>query len=117
MIVQMVPKNPNTKISVLGETLICEGFRFHIGEQLHQVNEKNYNLEAWRGKTFRLWIGDDSRLTTESQPTQYALLAEVNVPDAYNEPSGEVDQDGNPIMAPVALDLAQVEVRVWPIPD
>jgi len=123
MIVQMDPEKPNTKITVEGSVLTCAGFRFHMGDQLRQVSEKSYDLEEWRGRVFRLWIGEDGRLTTESRPTQFALLAEVEVPPAYNTPATDeegnpvLDDDGNPVMVPAPLDLEEVEVRVWPIPD
>jgi len=114
MIIQM-GQGTNDKISVRGNKLICAGFVYHMGNATRRVTEKSFNLENWRGKIFRLWIGQDGKLSTVSRTRQFALLAEVSVPPrSYREV--RKDDEGNPVLEVEPLEPEELQVKVWPLP-
>lgn len=115
MITQM-EKKTNDKISAQSNQIICAGFVYHLGKATRRIVERSLDLEVWRGRVFRLWIGEDGKLTSDSAPRQFALLAEVEVPPACYRESG-ADDEGTPFFEREPLQLEQLEMKVWPLPE
>ena len=70
-------------------------------------------------RTLRLWLNHDGTYSLDPKKDHYWQVAEIDVPEAKYQQidTGEVDEDGNPVMVSVAiLDFTEIEIKKWELP-
>ncbi|MDQ7791266.1 MAG: hypothetical protein RDV00_03950 [Clostridia bacterium] len=120
MIVQHNPGKPNEAIDIDQTTssrLVIAAFPFPGGE----CAGGRIDLTPFQGGPFRLYLETDGSLNTELFRDHYWLLAEAVLPERHfeNQPTGMTDEHGQPVMTMVEqpLDLNDVEIMVYPLPE
>ena len=120
MIVQHDPARPNAAITIDAESpsrLAVAPFPYPGGQCQGNV----LDLSAYQGEAFRLYLEADGSLSTELFRDHYWLLAEAVLPERRYEmvPSGQVDENGQPltVLQEVPLDLGEIQITVFPLPE
>jgi hypothetical protein len=117
MIRQQNPGKPNPNITIQGSKLLISTFK--VGDKT--VKSKTLDLTPYQGGPFRLYLDADGSLSTELDRDHFWLLAEAVIPEQTfeNDPTGQVDENGQAISRMVArpLDLANVEITVFELPE
>jgi len=119
-IVQHDPERPNAVISIdQGDTgrLVVEPFDFPGG----RCAGGTVDLTPFQGGPFRLYLEADGSLNMDLYRDHYWLLAEAILPERRfeQEPTGRVDEYGQPVMEMVErpLDLNEVDIVVFSLPE
>lgn len=120
MIIQRDPSKPNEAISIDQATssrLVIDAFPFPGGE----CAGGGIDLTPFHGGPFRLYLEVDGSLNMELFRDHYWLLAEAILPERRYEsqPTGQVDENGQPIMVMVErpLDLNNIQITVFSLPE
>jgi hypothetical protein len=120
MIIQHDPNKPNEVISIdqaSPHRLVVAAFRFPGGE----CAGGTIDLTPFQGGPFRLYLEKDGSLNTELCWDHYWLLAEAVLPEKQfdNQPTGRVDENGQPIMEMVErpLNLNDIQIILFPLPE
>jgi hypothetical protein len=117
-ILQYDPERPNGAVSidegVLGR-LVVAPFDFPGG----RCAGGTVDLTPFQGGPFRLYLETDGSLSTDLNRDHYWLLAEAILPERRfeHEPTGRVDEHGQPVTEIVErpLDLNEVDIVVFPL--
>lgn len=79
------------------------------------------DLTGFQGGPVRIYLDIDGAISTDLYRDHYWLLAEAVLPERQyeNQPTGQVDENGQPIMEMVErpLDLNDVQITVFPLPE
>lgn len=120
MIVQHDPDKPNNAITIDQANpgrLVVAPFPFPGGQCAGGV----FDLTTFQSGPFRLYLDGDGSLSTDLYRDHYWLLAEVILPEKKfdSQPTGRVDENGQPIMVMVErpLDLNEVPITVFTLPE
>jgi hypothetical protein len=88
--------------------------------KLGRVSQKTMDLTPHAGKKVRIWLDPDGSYSTDPKKDHYWQVAELDVPEIKYDrgdqsPGGEME-DASPAV-PLPLDLTDVEVSVWSLPE
>lgn len=85
-----------------------------------KMSQKTIDLTPYAGQHVRIWLDPDGSYSLNPHKNHYWQVAEFDVPKIQYQQvdTGEVDEDGNPIMVSEALplDLTNVEIEKWDLP-
>lgn len=114
------PMGENDKVSVEGSMLSVVETRFEGPEGIKQPAAQSFDLTPYQGGMARLFLNASGDYEINRKDDYYYIVAEVELPPAVVRlvDSGEVDEAGDPVMAPVEdpLDLSAVDITVYPMP-
>ena len=91
-------------------------------EELKTVNvsQATIDLTPNAGQHVRIWLCPDGSYTVDPKKEHFWQIMEFDVPEIQYQQvdTGEIDEDGNPIMTSEALplDLADAEIKTWDLP-
>jgi hypothetical protein len=90
-------------------------------DTLGKVSQKTIDLTQYAGQHIRIWLDPDGSYSLNPKRDHYWQMAELDVPEIQfsSVDTGEIDEEGNPIMAAEALplDLTAVEIEKWELPE
>jgi hypothetical protein len=114
------PMGENPKVSVEGSMLSIEETRFEGPEGIKQPAAQSLDLTPYQGGMVRLFLNASGEYEINRTDDYYHIIAEAELPETVVRlvDSGEVDEVGDPVMAPVEepLDLSAVDITVYPMP-
>lgn len=119
MLVQHDPDRPNGFIAIRGSHLLVSPFQ---AGQLHCPGGE-FDLESYRGDTFRLYLDDDGSLSSDKNRDHFWLLVEAVLPSPryVNVDTGRTDANGSTLfeslLAPLDLDDPEIQVVAFPLPE
>ncbi|NPV27916.1 MAG: hypothetical protein HPY81_10920 [Firmicutes bacterium] len=119
-IIQHDPSKPNQAVSIDQTNparLVIAPFAFPGGN----CPGGTIDLTEHQGGPSRIYLDTDGAISTDLYRDHYWLLAEAILPERRydNEPTGQVDEHGQPIMTMVErpLDLNNIQITVFSLPE
>jgi len=98
-----------------GGLITVAGFTCRLGKVVRQT----VDVAGRAGETVRIWLDDDRKLSTDPRRDHHWQLAELVVPaQRYTETEAK-DGEGKAftVREPIPIDLADVEIKVWSLPE
>lgn len=119
-IMQTDPKRPNEAVTINPANpnrIQVSPFPYFGGN----TAPATIDATPFQGGPLRVYLDPDGSISTDLYRDHYWLLAEAILPERRyeNQPTGQVDENGQPMMAMVELplDLNDVEIIVFPLPE
>lgn len=96
-----------------GAKIIIEGFNCL---KLGSIPKTEIDLTPYAGQYVRVWLDQDGSYSLDPATDHYWQMAEMNIPDLQETDTGEIDEEGAPIMEVLPLDLSDMVIAVWELP-
>ena len=109
-------KTPTIAILENGQVQIS-GFECALG----RVAKQTIALAPFAGERVRIWLDESKKFSVDPHKDHYWQIAELDVPpQTFTETEVSAKEAGQPpttIVQAVPLDLTNVEITAWPLPE
>ena len=108
-------KQPTITILEGGKIQIA-GFECALGK----VARETLDLSSYAGDRVRIWLDENKKFSIDPRKNHYWQIAELDVPpQLYQETEGAPDSEGRPtsLREAILIDLSNVEIMVWDLPE